>query len=83
MDEVALEEKTANLIPKQAATSQSLESTDEKDSSSPELPWCVLCNKDAQYRCLDCDDLYCAECNIEVHKTWGDTDHRVIEYKQK
>lgn len=57
---------------------------DEFRPSSPELPWCVLCNGDARYRCLDCGgDLYCSSCNTEVHKTWGDTDHRVVPYEPK
>ncbi|KAF5275213.1 hypothetical protein FQR65_LT04247 [Abscondita terminalis] len=82
MDEVSLEEKCSNSLPKDAA-SDSAEGLEDKPSSSPELPWCVLCNNDAKYRCLDCNDLYCASCNIEVHKTWGDTDHKIIDYKQQ
>ncbi|KAL1513697.1 hypothetical protein ABEB36_003071 [Hypothenemus hampei] len=57
---------------------------DDKDirSSSPELPWCVLCNNDAVYRCLDCGgDLYCRSCNTEVHRNSDDMDHRVVSYK--
>lgn len=86
MDEVSLDEKSSDVASKYKfkSHSQSVESTEEEmDQSSPELPWCVLCNKDARYRCLDCNDLYCAECNTEVHKTWGDTDHRIIEYQRK
>jgi len=61
------------------------ENTDDQlRPSSPELPWCILCNNYAKYRCLDCSgDLYCSSCNLEVHKTWGDTTHRVTSYKQK
>lgn len=85
MDEVALEEKSATMNVRRNTTSNSSGNDNEDmDCSSPELPWCVLCNKDAKYRCIDCSgDLYCSECNIEVHKNWGDTDHQVVEYKQK
>ncbi|XP_056640788.1 abscission/NoCut checkpoint regulator [Diorhabda sublineata] len=80
MDEVALDEK----LP--AAVLSTSKATDEEDefNDSPQLPWCVLCNNDAKYRCIDCDgDLYCSSCNKEVHKTWGDTDHHVVPFKPK
>lgn len=58
-------------------------STDDDLRSSPELPWCVICNNDAVYRCLDCsNDLYCSSCNTEIHKSWGETDHKIVPYKQ-
>ncbi|CAG9863797.1 unnamed protein product [Phyllotreta striolata] len=74
MDEVALDERLPAGFSK----------TDSKSSQeeSEELPWCVLCNNDAKFRCLDCDgDLYCNSCNIEVHRNWGDTDHHFVPYK--
>lgn len=80
MDEVALEEKYSAKHP----TTNNCEDVDMDGKNSPELPWCVLCNNDAVYRCLDCgSDLYCAVCNIEVHKNWGETDHRVIKFQSK
>lgn len=76
MDEVALDERTAaNSLP----TSQ--RPGGKPDLSTPELPWCVLCNSDARFRCLDCGDLYCTECNREVHRAWGESDHRVVAYR--
>lgn len=81
MDEVALDNKCSSRLPKES-TSDS-EFMEDKFNSSPELGWCALCNEDAKYRCLDCEDLYCNSCNIQVHKTWGDTDHKIIEYKQQ
>lgn len=83
MAEVALEEKIslAGKKSSQASSDDDFE-TDEVNTQSTELPWCVLCNNDAKFRCLDCGgDLYCVECNREVHQTWGDTDHKVIPYK--
>lgn len=80
MDEVALEDKAPVKL--SSSSKPSSKDEDEPARSSPELPWCVLCNNDAKYRCLDCSgDLYCSECNVEVHKNWGDTDHKVIPYK--
>lgn len=77
MDEVALDERTT------VTSNFARPSEDETpERTSPELPWCVLCNNDAKYRCLDCsNDLYCSECNIEVHQNWGDSDHKVLPYK--
>ncbi|XP_060528155.1 abscission/NoCut checkpoint regulator isoform X2 [Cylas formicarius] len=78
MDEVALDERCP------LGSSLKRHTSEEEDAirSSPELPWCVLCNSDAKFRCLDCSrDLYCSKCNVEVHRNWGDTDHRVVAYK--
>ncbi|XP_066262293.1 abscission/NoCut checkpoint regulator [Euwallacea similis] len=83
MSQVSLEERCP-LGSSKKPTSSSDDDDDDIRSSSPELPWCVLCNKDATHKCNDCGgDLYCSSCNIEVHKDWGDTDHRVVPYKQK
>jgi hypothetical protein len=82
MDEVAIEERCPKQTFKKLTPSSSNE--EENERSSPELPWCVLCNNDAKFRCFDCGgDLYCGECNVEVHKNWGDTDHKVVPYKPK
>ena len=82
MDEVAIEERLPKQTFKKLTPSSSNE--EEVDRSSPELPWCVLCNNDAKFRCFDCGgDLYCGECNIEVHKNWADTDHKVVPFKPK
>lgn len=81
MDEVALEDRCAESTRKLEGKSETNDE-DELRKSSPELPWCVLCNNDAKFRCYDCGgDLYCNECNIEAHKNWGDTDHKVVPYK--
>jgi hypothetical protein len=82
MDEVAIEERCPKQTFKKLTPSSSNE--EENERSSPELPWCVLCNNDAKFRCFDCGgDLYCGECNVEVHKNWDDTDHKVVPYKPK
>ena len=46
-----------------------------------ELPWCHLCNDDAQLRCTDCDgDLYCRRCWKECHKSGCDSKHQFTKY---
>ncbi|XP_044746209.1 abscission/NoCut checkpoint regulator isoform X2 [Coccinella septempunctata] len=76
MDEVALEEKT------KASSSGTEGEPDESLDDTEVLPWCVLCNEDAHFRCLDCGDLYCSKCNKEVHKQW-DRDHKVVAFTRK
>lgn len=72
MDEVALD----NRCPVKLSSDEVDEDTGNREDS-PELPWCVMCNNDAQYRCLDCNgDLYCSECNVEAH-------HKVIPYSAR
>lgn len=82
MAEVSLEER----CPIGSSRMATGDEDDDEDirSSSPELPWCVLCNNDATVKCYDCDgDLYCNTCNIEVHTNYADAHHRVVPYKQK
>lgn len=80
-NEVALDERVP--IGLTSSKSRSLEDDEVSGRTSPELPWCVLCNDDAKFRCLDCSgDLYCGECNVEVHKNWGETDHKVVPYRR-
>lgn len=78
MDEVALEDRCFPMPDKE------MDSKCQGEDVEGELPWCILCNEDAAVRCLDCGgDLYCIKCNKEAHKSWGDDNHRVIEYKRK
>lgn len=50
------------------------------ESPSDELPWCVLCNADALWRCLDCDgDLFCEQCVKETHR--GDSHRKPLRYQ--
>ncbi|KAL3288964.1 hypothetical protein HHI36_003407 [Cryptolaemus montrouzieri] len=82
MDEVALEDKTSTMFTKDASTTEEAEVEDNLNDADV-LPWCVLCNDDARYKCFDCGgDLYCASCNEEVHKRW-DRDHKVVPFKGK
>ncbi len=47
-----------------------------------DLPWCCICNNDANIRCYDCDDdLYCSRCFSEGHETFGLFDHRYAPYE--
>lgn len=86
MDEVALEEKTRSSDLRVTITTSGTPPTKGNSTErppSPELPWCVLCNDDAKWRCHECDDLYCDRCNRETHKELGDTDHTVVPYKRR
>ncbi|XP_025831645.1 abscission/NoCut checkpoint regulator [Agrilus planipennis] len=80
MSQIALENKSEA---KSMEKDNALKFEEELEEDEPELPWCVLCNADAQLRCLDCKDLYCARCCKEAHKEWGDDDHEIIKYKRK
>ncbi|XP_047132915.1 abscission/NoCut checkpoint regulator isoform X2 [Hydra vulgaris] len=52
---------------------------DDKD----ELPWCIICNKDASVRCYDCDDdLYCKKCFREGHKDFDLKYHKTSSFKE-
>lgn len=79
MKEVSLDESAPIKL---RSNTQYSKEDEEPERTSPELPWCVLCNEDAKYRCLDCSgDLYCKQCNIEVHRNWGEADHKVVPFK--
>ncbi|CAH1961838.1 unnamed protein product [Acanthoscelides obtectus] len=99
MDEVAMDDRNHlkskskwKKDERDETSDEDPEMTDDDDEDSttkpcrdcPELPWCVLCNNDATYRCTDCTgDLYCDECNREVHRNWGENDHKVVPYRRK
>ncbi|KAK9892654.1 hypothetical protein WA026_021507 [Henosepilachna vigintioctopunctata] len=83
MEEVALDDKSSKYLRKDVSNSKGKDEMVDSASSADMLPWCVLCNNDAQFRCLDCGgDLYCEKCNREVHKEW-DRDHQVVPFGQK
>lgn len=49
---------------------------------SGDLPWCCICNADAQIRCYDCDDdLYCMQCFSEGHEQFGLFDHKYAPFE--
>lgn len=65
-----------------AETAMDLSEDEEVDvAKDDELPWCELCNEDAQLRCVDCDgDLYCRRCWRETHKEPDLKQHRIKDY---
>lgn len=79
MAEVAIDKKCA------PSTEEAEDEEDiDMETGIDELPWCVLCNKDGYYRCVDCsNDIYCADCCNQVHKEFQQTNHRIIRYKPK
>ena len=49
---------------------------------SDDMPWCCICNEDAQIRCYDCDnDLYCTRCFSEGHEQFGLFDHKYAPFE--
>ena len=47
-----------------------------------QLPWCCICNNDAEIRCHDCNgDLYCVPCFSRGHEEYGWFDHKYIAYE--
>lgn len=47
-----------------------------------QLPWCCMCNSDANIKCYDCDgDLYCVPCFSQAHENFGLFDHRYGPYE--
>ena len=66
-----------------AETAMDLSENDDGDvAKDEELPWCELCNEDAQLRCVDCEgDLYCRRCWKETHKEPDLKQHRIKEYR--
>ncbi|KAF7257158.1 hypothetical protein EG68_05673 [Paragonimus skrjabini miyazakii] len=50
-------------------------------STEDELPWCCICNRNAQLRCVDCDgDLFCQSCYRRTHQGRDMKRHQTISY---
>ena len=80
------DDRQASSIVDRAMSENRLELEDELEDRNAdkkdELPWCELCNEDAQLRCIDCDrDLYCRRCWKETHKDSEMKRHRIENYK--
>ncbi len=81
------EDKQAARLVERVLAEDRLELEDEGISADgadgeEELPWCEICNDDAQLRCLGCDkDLYCRRCWKETHKDSELKQHRIENYK--
>ncbi|KAF5399912.1 hypothetical protein PHET_06809 [Paragonimus heterotremus] len=46
-----------------------------------ELPWCCICNRNAQLRCVDCDgDLFCKSCYHRTHQGRDMKRHQTKSY---
>lgn len=51
-------------------------------SGLEELPWCEICNNDANIRCLTCDSaLYCSRCLRETHDSFDLKDHKTVAFR--
>lgn len=60
---------------------EGISADDDRATGEDELPWCDLCNEDAQLRCLGCDgDLYCRRCWVETHGDHELKRHRTENY---
>ena len=80
------EEEQASAIVKRVLAEQKLELEDDTivNDGNEELPWCELCNEDAQLRCIGCDsDLFCRRCWKETHQDSELKQHRIENYNTK
>lgn len=82
------EEKHVSMIIERAMAENRLELDEDEGiiagatANEDELPWCELCNEDAQLRCLGCDrDLYCRRCWKETHRDSDMKRHQIEDYK--
>lgn len=79
------EEQQASKIVEKALAENRLELDDDFSTDlkmEDELPWCELCNEDAQLRCTECDgDLYCRRCWKETHNDAELKQHHTKNYK--
>eukprot|EP00116_Pleurobrachia_bachei_P007068 sb/3467330/ len=56
---------------------------ERKMNEEDELPWCCVCNRDAEVRCEECDnDLYCKRCFREGHDEFDLKDHKPAIFKR-
>lgn len=46
-----------------------------------ELPFCEICNEDASLRCLECENLFCANCFREFHDEEDYKTHKTKPYQ--
>ena len=57
--------------------------TRDVNDDHEELPWCGICNDDADLRCLNCDrELFCRRCFRECHEEF-EMKHRSEPFKRK
>ncbi|KAG1671438.1 Abscission/NoCut checkpoint regulator [Nymphon striatum] len=67
-----------------AINNSAITNSDTELDTSEELPWCSICNNDANLRCHDCDnDLYCRSCFKHCHQEFDLKTHTAVDYKPK
>ena len=84
-EEESDDEREASKIVEKALAENRLELDSDQCSNAAmddELPWCQICNDDAQLRCVGCQrDLYCRRCWKETHKDSELKRHAIETYK--
>ena len=82
-----LEEEDApgeSIMRSQKSLLRQIDRTMSVGEESEDLPWCVICNEDARYKCNGCDgDLYCERCMKECHDEFDLKDHKYSVFRKQ
>lgn len=76
LDEVKLEDVVGDL-----ESSEKPENKISNENELKELPFCEICNEDAEIRCIDCENLFCSRCFREFHDEEEYREHSTKPYK--
>lgn len=84
LDEVKLEDIAGKLELEDGSKSEKfgIKNSKSNESELKELPFCEICNEDADLRCMDCENLFCRRCYREFHDEDEYREHSTIPYQK-